>query len=50
MTVLSALGRYESHVWSPDLALWEAVGAIQGLAGEYGRSRQRIEAIKARYA
>jgi glycosyltransferase involved in cell wall biosynthesis len=49
MAVLSVLGRY-SHEWALDLTLWETVGALQGLAGEYGRSRRRIDAIRARYA
>jgi hypothetical protein len=49
MTLKTALGRYE-HRWAPDLAIWEAVGAVQGIFGEYGRSRQRIREIKARYA
>jgi len=50
LAVLSAVGRYRVHQWAPDLAVWELVGAVQGLAGEYGRSRRRIAAIKARFA
>jgi glycosyltransferase involved in cell wall biosynthesis len=45
MAVRTTLGRYQ-HPWSPDLAIWEAVGAIQGLCGEYGRSQRRSQAIR----
>jgi GT2 family glycosyltransferase len=46
---LTKMGR-NSHEWALDLTLWETVGGIQGLAGEYGRSRKRIEAIREAHA
>ncbi|HXJ39073.1 MAG TPA: glycosyltransferase [Bryobacteraceae bacterium] len=49
MALLTGLGRWK-HQWGVDLSIWEAVGGVQGLAGEYGRSRRRIEAIRARHA
>jgi glycosyltransferase involved in cell wall biosynthesis len=49
MSALSLVGRW-SHKWAFDLALWETAGAVKGLAGEYGRSQKRIDAIKARHA
>jgi hypothetical protein len=49
MCLYTLLGRYK-HRWGADLALWEGVGAVQGLFGEYKRSQKRIREIKARYA
>lgn len=49
MAALTRLGRY-SHEWALDLTLWETAGALQGLAGEYGRSLRRTREIRARHA
>jgi glycosyltransferase involved in cell wall biosynthesis len=49
LAALSPLGRLK-HDWTFGLAVWELAGALKGIAGEYGRSKKRIAAIKARHA
>jgi len=49
MAALSLLGKWK-YDWTFSLAVWELAGGIKGIAGEYGRSKRRIAAIKARHA